>query len=59
MGDIIENDYSLTPGRYVGFSIQIDDNFDYKSRMKEIHEELSKKKIQSDELMRAIQRLKL
>ena len=59
MNDIIENDYSLIPGRYVGFSIQIDENFDYQGRMKEIQEELFKKKIQSDELMKAIQRLKL
>ena len=27
---IIENDYSLNPGRYVGFKIEIDESFDYK-----------------------------
>jgi len=39
--EIEENDYSLTPGRYVGYSIQIDENFDYKARMNEIHSELA------------------
>lgn len=38
--EIAENDYSLTPGRYVGFSIDIDENFDYKGRMEEINKEL-------------------
>jgi len=38
--EIVENDYSLTPGRYVGFSIDIDEDFDYKGRMEEINKEL-------------------
>ena len=59
MDDIIENDYSLTPGRYVGFSIQIDEDFDYQGRMSEIHDELTKLNTDSDELMQAIQGLKL
>ena len=59
MDDIIENDYSLTPGRYVGFSIQVDEDFDYQGRMSEIHDELAKLNIESDELMKAIKRLKL
>lgn len=42
LDDIKENDYSLTPGRYVGFSIKIDENFDYEGRMAEIHSELAK-----------------
>ena len=57
--EIEENDYSLTPGRYVGFSIEIDENFDYKGRMHEIHEELAKLNGESVELMGAIQGLKL
>ncbi len=57
--EIEENDYSLNPGRYVGFSIQIDENFDYKGRMSEIHEELAKLNDESAELMGAIQGLKL
>ena len=57
--DIIENDYSLTPGRYVGFSIQNDEEFDYQGRMSEIHNELAKLNSDSDELMQSIQGLKL
>lgn len=59
MNDIIEHDYSLNPGRYVGFSIQVDDDFDYQGRVSEIHDELSKLNAESDDLMQAIQRLKL
>ena len=39
--EVKENDYSLTPGRYVGVTLTIDDDFDYKSRLIEIQEELS------------------
>ena len=59
MDDIIENDYSLTPGRYVGFSIQVDGDFDYQGRMSEIHDELAKLNTKSDDLMMEIQRLRL
>lgn len=38
--EVKENDYSLTPGRYVGVTLVEDDGFDYKARLKEIHEEL-------------------
>jgi type I restriction enzyme M protein len=58
MDDIIENDYSLTPGRYVGFSIQIDEDFDYQGRISEIHDELAKLNNESDKLMQSIQGLK-
>ena len=57
--EIEENDYSLNPGRYVGFSIQIDEDFDYKGRMSDIHEELAKLNKKSSELMDEIQGLKL
>jgi len=50
-----ENDYSLTPGRYVGYSIQIDMDFDYKDRMKEIHGELAELNAEANELMEQIQ----
>ncbi len=59
MDDIIENDYSLNPGRYVGFSIQIVEDFDYQGRMSEIHDQLAKLNSESDDLMQAIQGLKL
>jgi type I restriction enzyme M protein len=59
MDEIFENDHSLTPGRYVGFSIQIDEDFDYKDRMSEIHDELAKLNAESDDLIKSIMDLKL
>lgn len=59
MDEIIENDYSLTPGRYVGFSIHIDENFDYQGRISEIHNELDKLNTESNKFMQAVQKLKL
>jgi type I restriction enzyme M protein len=41
LNEIKENDYSLTPGRYVGYSIELDESFDYQKRMAEIHSELA------------------
>ncbi len=52
--EIEENDYSLTPGRYVGYSIQIDEDFDYKARMKEIHSELTELNKEANDLMNQI-----
>ena len=40
-GEIVENDYSLTPGRYVGVVDQIDEDLDYKPAMAIIKKELS------------------
>ena len=40
LADIAENDWSLTPGRYVGYSIELDESFDYQKRMADIHREL-------------------
>jgi len=57
--EIEENDYSLTPGRYVGYSIQIDEDFDYKTRMTEIHSELTKLNTEANNLMSQIQSLEL
>jgi len=57
--EIKENDYSLTPGRYVGYSIQIDENFDYKGRMTEIHNELTELNNEANDLMNKIQSVKL
>ncbi len=37
---IAENDYSLTAGRYVGVATQIDEDFDYETRMAELKIEL-------------------
>ncbi len=53
--EVVENDYSLTPGRYVGYSIQIDEDFDYQGRMAEIHQELAELNDEASDLMRQIQ----
>ena len=53
--EVKENDYSLTPGRYVGYSIQIDKDFDYQARMKEIHRELAALNTEANDLMQQIQ----
>jgi type I restriction enzyme M protein len=55
LAEIKENDYSLTPGRYVGYSIQIDMDFDYQGRMDEIHKELAGLNSEANELMKQIQ----
>lgn len=34
--EIKENDYSLTPGRYVGVSLFVDEEYNYKNRLNEI-----------------------
>jgi len=52
--EVKENDYSLTPGRYVGYSIQIDDDFDYQARMQEIHSELAELNTEANDLMQQI-----
>lgn len=57
--EIIEQDYSLTPGRYVGVSIDIDMDFDYKGRMAEIHTELASLNDEANTLMNHIQSVEL
>ncbi len=59
MEEIIEQDYSLTPGRYVGVSIDIDMDFDYRGRMAEIHSELATLNEEANALMKKIQSVKL
>jgi type I restriction enzyme M protein len=57
--EVEENDYSLTPGRYVGYKIDIDPNFDYKGRMNDIHSELDILNNSSQELLQLIKEVKL
>lgn len=57
--EVEENDYSLTPGRYVGYSIQIDEDFDYQKRISEIQSELSSLNQKANSLMTDIQGVKL
>ena len=57
--EVREQDYSLNPGRYVGVSIQIDHDFDYKGRMAEIHKELTELNKDANYLMNQIQTVNL
>ncbi len=54
-----EQDYSLTPGRYVGVKIDIDMNFDYQGRMAEIRAELAELNNEANQLMAKIQGIEL
>lgn len=54
---IAEQDYSLTPGRYVGVAINNDEDDseeDFINRMKEIHDELELLQTQSNQIMNHI-----
>lgn len=57
--DVIEQDYSLTPGRYVGVSIELDMDFDYQGRIQEIHSELASLNNEANDLMSKIQSVEL
>lgn len=52
--EVEENDYSLTPGRYVGYQVDIDPDFDYQKRITEIHSELSALNEESNNLMKQV-----
>lgn len=52
--EVKENDYSLTPGRYVGYRIKIDENFDYKAKIKEINTELTELNSSANELLTSL-----
>lgn len=52
--EISEKNYSLTPGAYVGVAAAEDDGVDFAQRMGEIHQELLKLQIESNELMQTI-----
>lgn len=56
--EIAANDWSLTPGRYVGSAAAIlddDDGEGFRARMKEIHDELAELNIRAVELATSIQ----
>ncbi len=57
--EIREQDYSLTPGRYVGVALDIDLDFDYQGRMSEIHQELAQLHQEANLLMNQIQAVEL
>ena len=51
--EIAENDYSLTPGRYVGVEDQIDHDFDYETEMGIIKDELQELNAEANVLAEA------
>lgn len=55
LDEVREQDYSLTPGRYVGVALEMDEDFDYEARMEEIHAELAELNEAAVELMEKIQ----
>jgi type I restriction enzyme M protein len=55
LAEVEENDYSLTPGRYVGYSVEVDEDFDYQKRIDEIKLELSELNSSASNLMQLIQ----
>lgn len=59
LAEIKQNDYSLTPGRYVGYSIILDEDFDYRTRMTEIHSDLKSLTNEANNFMNQIQSIEL
>ncbi|MBO0614194.1 type I restriction-modification system subunit M [Thiothrix fructosivorans] len=59
LAEVAANDYSLTPGRYVGYSVDVNEAFDYQKRITEIHAELSNLNQQANSLMSFIQGIDL
>jgi type I restriction enzyme M protein len=61
--EIADNDYSLTPGRYVGVEDQIDYDFDYETEMgiikKELEELNSEAKVLGDQIQTNLNELGL
>jgi type I restriction enzyme M protein len=54
INEVRENDWSLTPGRYVGVAIELDEDFDYQARLLEIQTELDELNAEAIELSSTI-----
>ncbi|MEX2090388.1 MAG: SAM-dependent DNA methyltransferase, partial [Bacteroidota bacterium] len=55
--EIAKNDWSLTPGRYVGVApAEEDEDFDFEETMREIHSELADLNKEADRLAKTIQK---
>ncbi len=54
LDEVRENDYSLTPGRYVGVTFVEDDGVDFKGRLTEIQTELNLLNLEANELANTI-----
>lgn len=57
--DVIENGYSLNPGKYVGFNISIDKEFNYQNKILEINDELEKLDNEEKKLIKFIKSINL
>ena len=51
---VIDNEYSLMPSIYVGYSIRFDEDYDYQGRIAEIHDELDNLQIKNDDLTKKL-----
>ncbi len=56
VAEVEENDWSLTPGRYVGYGSEIEDSLNYTVRLAEIHEQLEELSINSRDLIEKVLR---
>jgi len=54
-----ENDFSLNPGRYVGYTIFVDEDYDYKTRITEIKNKLIELNKESNNIMVQIKSFEL
>jgi type I restriction enzyme M protein len=52
--EVRANDWSLTPGRYVGVAMEMDDDFDYQARLLEIQSELEVLNAEANQLSSVI-----
>jgi type I restriction enzyme M protein len=52
--EVAQNDYSLTPGRYVGVTLALDEDFDYQARLLEIQKELTALNTEATQLSKII-----
>ena len=57
--DLIENEYSLAPGKYVGFVIEIDDKFDYQGNISRLKNELLELSEKSKKIINQIKNLEI
>jgi len=55
LDEVKENEFTLTPGRYVGIRIEVDEKFDYKKRIKEISKSIFELNNQSINLVKSIE----
>jgi len=55
--ELAANDWSLTPGRYVGVAPEeVDENFDFEEALRDIHQELAGLNEEAVELAKTIQK---